>query len=206
MGCDIHGAIEWYRYDGWRYVGPLIWKVGRSYDTFGSLFGVRNAARFKPLFLDRGFPENISRGTRENVEEWVGEDTTIQERLGDIDFHSATHVTLSELNDVDWSETAEDNDNRISVVDDSGQTKAKASYMAGVHESLSDAELERARSGERVELSDTDGEKRYAVHKKMTRKEALSGAWRWLIFDYLPTLTDRVQDDSEVRLVVWFDN
>jgi hypothetical protein len=92
------------------------------------------------------------------------------------------------------------------VVDEEGTKKAKASYMAGVHETLSDSELERAKDGERVQLSDTDGESRYAVHKQLTREEALSGAWEWFLFDYLDVLEQRVEDATDVRLTVWFDN
>jgi hypothetical protein len=127
------------------------------------------------------------------------------EHVGSIDFHSPTYFTLDELDDVDWDEYADAPDNRISVVDESGETKAKGAYMSGIHESLNEAELAKARGGERVEVSPTNGEARYAVHKRMTRREALSGAWQWILFDYMSVLADRFDNDG-VRMVVWFDN
>lgn len=60
MGTDINGNIEVRRGNGtWEAVvtelSPLI---GRSYDLFGCLFGVRNYANFAPLFAERGLPND----------------------------------------------------------------------------------------------------------------------------------------------------
>lgn len=201
MGCDIHGTVELHRYDKWRGVTDIVWLVGRSYDSFGCLFGVRNSAGFAPLFDDRGFPDDASRRVDERFDEFGGKET-----YGSIGFHSATHCTLAEINSVDWDERAESRDRRLTVVDEDGEQQIKASYMRGVHEELTDDELARAKDGERVPVGGSDGEQHYAVHRMMRRKDALSGAWEWLLFEYLPVLAQRVESESDVRLTVWFDN
>jgi len=201
MGCDIHGSIEMYKYDRWRQVGRLIWFVGRSYDTFGCLFGVRNSSNITPLFPKRGFPDEKSRRLKERIEEMGG-----MEHLGSIGFHSPSWFTLDELDAVDWEESAEEPDQRVSVVDADGNTQIKAGYLRRLDEQLSGDEFRRVRNGERVQLPDRDGEERYAVCETLKRKHALSGAWEWLLFEYLETLADRVDDRSEIRLTVWFDN
>lgn len=68
---------------------------------------------------------------------------------------------------------------------------------------LSEEELQRLRSGEKVEHPSQEG--KYLKCKSYTRKEALSGAWEWFIFEFMNKLGERFGDEN-VRLVVWFDN
>ncbi|MEV7233076.1 hypothetical protein AB0N06_03510 [Streptomyces sp. NPDC051020] len=60
MGTDIVDFIEcrasWYeKGKPWSAAVDLLY-MGRSYDAFGCLFGVRNRAGFRPLAAGRGLP------------------------------------------------------------------------------------------------------------------------------------------------------
>lgn len=130
MGCDIHGAIEGLTDGGhgWMaYVAHLDTIVGRNYDTFGSLFGVRNGANFEPLFTDRGFPavDTMSWKLRRQLDRWGA------------------------IND--------------------------------------------------------DGDTRYLQRVTLTRRSAMSDAWKWVLFSLMPSCATRWGHEN-VRLTVWFDN
>ena len=201
MGCDIHGMVEAVPQDPdrhyIRYLCPIAGVVSRSYDSFGCLFGVRNSVGFNPLFDGRGLPDEFSITGKDRVED-SGD-------VGSIIFHHPTYFTYSELSEVDWSEQTERLDSRLAVVDEDGNTQMKGSYISSIHDNLTEDEKERLEDGERIELSDTNGAARYAVHKTPTRKEALSGAWQWFLFELLPTYKDRYES-HDIRVTVWFDN
>jgi len=195
MGCDLHGYVEVQTHgdEGHWYAAVCVEGVtGRSYDSFGCLFGVRNSAQFKPVADHRGLPDDLSLTAKVDHGECS-------------DYHSESYLSFDEIQAIDWSEPARTNDSRISVVDAEGNTQLKGGYVAGIHETLSDDELARARDGDRIQLPDTDGDVRYATHKTLTRKEALSGAWWWLLHDQMDLLADRYGSEH-VRIVVWFDN
>jgi len=61
---------------------------GRNYELFATLANVRNDGNIRPMFPDRGVPEDASKETAEEV--------------GDIGFdgHSHTYFTLHEFSDV----------------------------------------------------------------------------------------------------------
>lgn len=93
MGCDIHGYVETdvrhYEEDDrwWKPAGHLFPFVGRSYDSFGCLFGVRNYSQFEPIAPNRGIPGDASRTVTDEYESWGP------------DAHSETYVTYEELQD-----------------------------------------------------------------------------------------------------------
>ena len=101
MGCDITGWVE-FSNTTWRHrqVEGARWLpvldagflLGRNYDLFGSLFGVRNATDFAPVAADRGLPTDLSELTRRDAEYEA--------------YHSHTWVTWEELAAVDWDELA----------------------------------------------------------------------------------------------------
>lgn len=219
IGCDIHGVVEidWrgkYRDEGeevdeedrrWMtFIDNVGMWLGRSYDTFGMLFGVRNYANFDPIAAKRGLPENISDNLQEEVDYY-------DERglLGGIDFHSASYITFDEIEEIEWDEEAENADSRVHVYDDDGNFLHKASYVG----SLTDEERKRIEKGETVTktmehgdpLSGVEqGDKTHYKLEKITRQEALSGAWERL-FDTLRDFAE-VYGEENIRLVVWFDN
>jgi hypothetical protein len=197
MGCDIHGVVEVNSHDRWKGAATLYPHVGRSYDTFGMLWGVRNNAAFNAAFPKRGFPEERSRQLKGKIEDWGGE-----EHVGAIDFHSPSYATYSELMALDWDVEAEGRDSRYTVLDENKDpTGTKFGWAKGwsdIIEENKDALL----NGEAIPNDDGT---HYIKQMKLTRRRALSGAWEWFIFDLLGTYAEKYGGEN-VRLVVWFDN
>lgn len=196
MGCDIHGYVEvdcghedrtW-----WKPAGNLFSFVGRAYDSFGCLFGVRNYAKFDPVAANRGIPDDASRTVTEDYESWG------------VDAHSASYLTYTEVKEIDWSEMAQDPDGRYSILDGNKEptgTKFALGPASGWTEVVEE-NREAIENGEPVPSEDGD---RYIQRRQTTREEALSSAWDWLLHDYMGLLADRFGDE-QVRVVVWFDN
>lgn len=198
MGCDIHGYVEVDKrhYDDedswWKPAGNLFPFVGRSYDSFGCLFGVRNYAGFEPVADGRGVPSNLSREVKEDYQSWGS------------DAHSASYLTFSEIKDIDWQETATREDERYSILDENKEptgTKFSLGPASGWNEIVKENK-DAIENGEPV--PNESGEK-YIQKRQLTREEAISGAWDWLLHEYMGLLADRFDNES-VRLVVWFDN
>lgn len=107
MGADIHGFIEcrarWTDPEGaWSAAVDLdLLYLGRNYDAFGCLFGVRNHAGFVPLAAERGLPESLSEAARTDFDEWGAT------------AHSPSWIGWNELKCVDWDELSETTDRRI---------------------------------------------------------------------------------------------
>lgn len=201
MGTDIHGCIEFdwshENNDLWRCGVVIDYLVGRSYDTFGSLFGVRNPARFDPIAPKRGIPDPCSDYVKENV--WG---------------HSQTYVTQAELEDVDWDGKALDFDERIAHFSSDGEYLGKASYSSSWD--FSDEEKKMLNQGEKVWRNTTEdhiphvasGEAEgdfYYQRQHQTRMEVLTGSWKWIIFEVMPQLAEW-NGAEQTRLVVWFDS
>ncbi|SDT81697.1 hypothetical protein SAMN05216371_6776 [Streptomyces sp. TLI_053] len=84
MGTDITGYLE-YRapqddQEPVRHASHDLHSlgVGRDYDAFGCLFGVRNYANFRPLAAGRGLPADASAGVSARfaqLTEWYGDGT-----------------------------------------------------------------------------------------------------------------------------------
>jgi len=198
MGCDIHGYVEVDKRhsnddDGWwKPAGNLFPFVGRSYDSFGCLFGVRNYAGFDPVAENRGLPANLSREVRTERNSW-GEDG-----------HSDTYLTFAEVLEIDWSEQAERHDRRYSILDENKEptgTKFSLGPASGWTD-IVEANQDAIDNGKAI--PNEDGGK-YIQRRKPTREEAISGSWDWVLNEYMALLADRF-DNKSVRLVVWFDN
>jgi hypothetical protein len=207
MGCDIHGVFEAHNPDAdrWRYLGRLWPHVGRCYDTFGSLFGVRNMAQFEPLFADRGLPDTRGWKFDSIIKEYEDPDYHDGSLIGTVDFHSPTWVMLPELMDVDWDEEADAPDRRYSVLDENKEPTGSKSAWSSGHTQLYQQHEEELAAGEAVPFETSDGEQRYLQRRVQTRREALSGAWEWVIFDLMPLFGERYGEEN-IRLTVWFDN
>jgi len=197
MGCDIHGVIEVRSHDRWKCAGTLYPHVGRSYDTFGMLWGVRNNAAFNGAFPNRGFPEERSRKLKDKIEDWGGE-----EHVGAIDFHSPSYATVEELHALDWSVEAEGRDSRYTVLDENKEpTGTKFGWARGWSDVIEENKDDLS-NGEAVPNDDGS---LYIKQIKLTRRRALSGAWEWFIFDLLDSYAEHY-GEKNTRLVVWFDN
>lgn len=118
-------------YDGY-FNDPLY--IGRNYDLFAILANVRNGSGFagcdtgdgfRPIMMPRGVPRdaslltmedytvevNPSDGfhTREKLQQWVDDGISKwigKSKVSGPDWHSASYLTLRELLDYDWEQTA----------------------------------------------------------------------------------------------------
>ena len=108
MGCDIHimteaketicGVKQWVNVDNWRinpYFGTDEYETNqfilnsiytdRNYELFSFLAGVRNYGGNKSFCFDRGLPEDVSKVTKKESDNW------------DTDGHTHGYCTLEEL-------------------------------------------------------------------------------------------------------------
>lgn len=95
MGCDIHSHAEKMVDGRWERVAVEAFE-DRSYGFFGWLAGVRNYSAMRPIAADRGIPADVSRETAKAHEAWG------------YDAHSASWVSLAELQAVDYDQIVED--------------------------------------------------------------------------------------------------
>lgn len=93
MGCDIHTHVEIKKENKWLHIDEVPEEFDRrNYSIFSILAGVRSSFNIKPISEPKGIPEDISRETKENIEEWNG------------DGHSHSYLTLKELDTFDYTD------------------------------------------------------------------------------------------------------
>jgi len=70
MGCDIHVHVE-YKADGkwYHYNHP---NVGRNYELFAKMAGVRDQGNIGPIVQPRGLPDDVSFTTLFDSQRWGG--------------------------------------------------------------------------------------------------------------------------------------
>ncbi|MFG6201416.1 hypothetical protein ACFKCF_54920, partial [Nonomuraea sp. JJY05] len=102
MGADIHGFIECRTWTPGLDVGETAWcaaislkmLVGRDYEAFDCLFGVRSSGHWRPVAADRGLPQDASETTKAGLAEW-----------GEAAF-GVTWLNWDEVTAIDWDEPA----------------------------------------------------------------------------------------------------
>lgn len=82
MGCDIHAFMEIKIKEEWHGVET---DIGRNYDLFALMAGVRNYDNVEPVHAPRGFPDDASVITRLEYSGW------------EEDCHSASWLTYDEV-------------------------------------------------------------------------------------------------------------
>jgi hypothetical protein len=89
MGCDIHAHLE-IQVDGeWLYYSPV--HIGRNYQLFAKMSGVRNHYKINPISMPKGIPADISKTTQLHRLVW------------DTDGHSDSWLNHSEIVKlIDW--------------------------------------------------------------------------------------------------------
>ncbi|WP_326593169.1 hypothetical protein [Streptomyces brevispora] len=209
MGADIHGFIEcrarWTGPEGeWAAAVDLdLLYVGRSYDAFDCLFGVRNHAGFVPLAAERGLPELMSEAARTEFDDWGGT------------AHSPSWIGWNELKCVDWDEQAEITDRRIHeyeavngtwVLVSKAAWSARFAALAGLPVDPTTGVIDGYGRRDWPEGTEwRDGDRLYRV-ERMIRRDAVpqEGEWQpvWSVMEALAA----VHGDGNVRLTVWFDN
>lgn len=96
MGCDIHAFAERRNEAGaWILVTVDVFEF-RNYGIFAFLAGVRNYSEIKPIAPPRGFPTTAAPEIAEDYKSW------------DIDAHTPSWLTISELLNFDYSALMED--------------------------------------------------------------------------------------------------
>ncbi|HEY9326787.1 MAG TPA: hypothetical protein VIS09_00885 [Streptomyces sp.] len=205
MGADIHGFIEcrsrWAEpEDAWSAAVDLdLLYLGRDYDAFGCLFGVRNHAGFAPLAAERGLPERISDAARAEFDDWGS------------DAHSPSWISWSELTRVDWDEHAETTDRRIheyEVVNGAWALVGKAGWSPRFARTAGLPPDPATGYGSHDWAEGTewrDGDRLYRV-ERMTRREAVPAEGEWKPVRSVMEALAVVHGDENVRLTVWFDN
>lgn len=98
MGCDIHTMIEikLSGSDQWVCYGDLDYEIGRHYELFAALAGVRNDYGIKPISKPRGIPDDACKEYKSLVENW------------DLDGHSHSWVTVEDLETLDLDQEFDD--------------------------------------------------------------------------------------------------
>lgn len=202
LGTDLSGWIE-ARFDRTRPDAPweaavrLTGVLGRNYDAFGCLFGVRNYAGFEPVAAGRGVPDDCSDEVRRDLPEFEPPYAPF----------GSTWLTATELARIDWDERALRPDLRLHRYRRTGSGEL-------VFESKSVWDRDLAAVWEQRDLGDSA--RQYAegtewrtddlVFRAETirRRDAVDANW-WLVFRQLDDLAERVGGDN-VRMVVWFDD
>lgn len=189
MGCDMHGFVEVKDGACWKAKIDVGKDVGRNYDIFGLLFGVRNVVRFKPVAPDRDIPRDASDEYLTLYGRWVA------------DAHSMSWITLQEIEAIDWDKPNADLDGRIREYVD-GKMMVKFGSRGGLDEEQL-AALER---GDEIKSTHTfSGKPSILKMEKATPREVLSKDWQTLI-ERMRQLAEKAGGSDCVRLVVFFDN
>jgi len=191
MGTDLYGWVEIKRDQADKYWDATV-KAGsvatRNYIMFATLFGTRNAEKFKPIAARRGIPTNAARETYTEFEKWGA------------DAHSPTSITWSEIKSIDWNEEAE---NSIVVYE---YKKGKNAELIRCNQFYEDSRLtpeawNTLLAGGTWEVDDTLF--KIGEVKKRRRRDALENKDWELLFKLMEMLAERYGDDN-VRMVVWF--
>ena len=133
MGCDIHALIEvrkpWWEPtdkspdpgESWVCAGDP--EIGRDYEMFSVLAGVRNYLGIRPIQYGRGLPKG-----------WPGLSEAASALLdgGDDDLHSHGYVTLAEMKAFDLGQEVDD-DSLILSRDASGAVTMTCAGTTGTH-------------------------------------------------------------------------
>lgn len=211
MGCDIHGFVEVKLYDfgEWYDCIDIRSIVGRNYDMFALLFGVRNYAAYIPIAPNRGLPELVSERAKKEFEEW------------DVDAHSPSWITWKEIQNINWHGQGTQVADRVFCYRP-GEDTPYSSF--GWSSTLSREDYEALARGETIEKMDYFTQSTMLCRREVQKtSDALSKDWECL-FDLMRCLDAfhraqdqaniiesrpmqaMAEDDCKVRLVVWFDN
>lgn len=222
MGTDIWGWIETRDIDDekWIAVTPLFFPLDhRNYDIFGSLFGVRNLAGFRPIAPARGLPEDCSDEVRQAFEKanatFPGE------------FFGATWITWSEIKAIDGEEQGTVRMLNKYHKDSNGELvfAGTGRYERGNLHTIEQSDAsEQDLLAERVDWGQEGqtwvfGDVVYKV-SYLRRKDAVDENWE-LVFKLIDLIArdyaeirdpafpvdeeSKASADKKTRLVVWFD-
>lgn len=193
MGCDIHAVIERRTTYGNRYewLNSGDPDIGRNYEMFAVLAGVRNHHDVEPIAEPRGLPacegwgEPYSDGSRWlRFTDWEERPCSYivekAESYG-LDMHSASWLTLAEIKAFDTEQEVDDQALIVARRDDGGVAMT-ARATTGSHEGK-------------------------VGRRKILRWPGEDEPTCWLrLIRYMEQAKWDGQSDEEVRLVFFFDN
>ncbi|MER6578020.1 hypothetical protein [Nonomuraea sp. NPDC001023] len=207
MGTDIHGFIECRTWAPGLDVGETAWcaalslktLVGRDYEAFDCIFGVRSSGHWRPIAADRGLPQDASETTKAGLAEW-----------GEAAF-GVTWLNWDEVTAIDWDEPALHPtnvaqyrllpDQSLELVHRSVWSRRFA-RVSGVDTLTVDPCQVAVQWNEGAEWRDKDTVFRV---ERATRRQAVPPDSLWHgVWTVMRTLA-RVHGDDAVRLVVWFE-
>ncbi|MDQ0984993.1 hypothetical protein [Streptomyces sp. V2I9] len=206
MGTDLHGFIEC-RWDRWLDEDDRVWFPaidlshlynGRDYGAFGSLFGVRDTASFRPLADHRGLPPDVSEGVLAAFEPWND------------DQHGASWISWAELTTADWDELSHEVDGCVHEFrrgSDGGWTMhGRNSGLTRFAELSGLTDPRQVHSAGSVYPENTewpDGNRLFRVGR-LRRKDVVPESEWGAVWSVMRTLAG-LHGDEGVRLVVRFD-
>lgn len=188
MGCDIHALIERKVGNSWLDSGDP--DIGRNYEMFAALAGVRNRDGIVPIAEPRGLPgfkEWATYGGGERHirwEDWSAKPCRAMENMAEEmgeDGHSASWLTLAEIKAFDTEQTIHDS-RLVLERDEAGVATALCAATTGPHLG---------------EVGPT----------KILRWPGEDEPTCWLrLIRYMEQAKWDGQTDDEIRLVFFFDN
>lgn len=183
--AQMNAYVEVYQLDEWYEIINAGALLSHHNDLSGCLFGVDNTAGFRPLFADRGMPEDLS--------------VNLGERFGSIQEHTfgASWATAEELAAIHWDELAERRDERVHEyrVSSAGEELVTKWLNKPGYEDIRAAlvSAEEVRRGDRV-----------FRRPVIRRRDALVDTEFTTIMKLMAVLTERYGAGAS-RLVVYFD-
>ena len=118
MGCDIHPWLEVCKSKKWSFVKVV--ELGRNYDMFGIIAGVRNYVNAIPISEPKGLPNDVSNKITEESNGW------------NYDGHSHSWLNWKEIRDYDWKQVFHDG-RESAVSKQTGEPLWKSSYSNKDH-------------------------------------------------------------------------
>lgn len=202
MVADVYASVEASlpgreEAEPWLHVAPLDFFICSAPEAYGCLFGGEpNEVGFDPVAEGRGFPENASDELCETYRVCASPS-------------DESYVTLTELREVDWSETAA-NPVYLSFGSDGGASGAGTGrYRRSPNlDGLSEERRGLLAAGERVPWTDDSlypDRARDLARTELTREAACRRAgWWWVVDELLERLAaEHVFDPEGIRVVAW---
>lgn len=157
-------------------------------DLNGCLFGVDNYAGYRPLFAQRGFPDDLSEQVNDKLRSL---------RI-DSDESKATWASFRELNHIDWSEAATAYDKRIT------EYSLDEGVEARITKWLQHPRLDWVRKKlDQDPATEIRTENRVFRRGVLSRMDSLTDTDFPLLMELMRCLARRFGEEF-VRLVVWF--